>query len=413
MATTGSERVTPARERELDLVLYGATGFVGALTAAHLARRLAGTDVRVALAGRSLSRLESLRAGLPGAQDWPLLTADATDPDALRALARRTTVVATTVGPYLRHGHLLARACATEGTHCTDLTGEALYVRECLDQLDEVAAGTGARLVSSTGFDSVPSDLAALLCHEAATADGAGGLTDTTLVVTALRGGVSGGTVDSLRLMVDTITSDPAARRALLDPFLLGPFTPGALPAQPADGFLARRHDGAWVAPFVMAPYNTRVVRRSAGMLGYGPHFRYEEVLRTGRGPAGAAAAAAVAVGVGALAGGLAVPPTRWLLDKVLPEPGEGPSVATQERGHFTTVTTAATTSGARYVTTVAAQGDPGYSATAVMFGEAALALALDPLPAGAGVLTPAVGIGAGLASRLRDCGFTVATTRR
>src|SRR5579884_2734387 len=191
-----SNRNFPTREdarmtREFDLVLYGASGFVGKLTAEHLA--VAAPDgVTVALAGRSLSKLESVRASLPArAADWPLIAADAHDPAALASLARRTTAVATTVGPYLAYGVPLVEACAEAGTHYADLTGEVLFMRRTADKLHDVAAASGARIVHACGFDSIPSDLGVLLLHELAGDDA---LTDTTLAVTEMRGGLSGGT---------------------------------------------------------------------------------------------------------------------------------------------------------------------------------------------------------------------------
>jgi short subunit dehydrogenase-like uncharacterized protein len=401
-------------DREHDLVLFGATGFVGRLTAAHLATA-APAGTRIALAGRSRDRLEAVRAALPpAAADWPLVVADSSDAAAMSSLAGSTTAVATTVGPYHRYGRELVTACAEQGTHYADLTGEVLFVRDCIDRLHETAQRSGARIVHACGFDSVPSDLGVLLAAERADADEAGELTDTTMLVVSMRGGISGGTIDSMRGLVDEVRRDSSARRLLQDPHALAGDRGAEHAAQPGDAFVAKRYDGRWVAPFVMASFNTRIVRRSNELLDrpFGKAFRYTEVMSVGRSPAGPLLAAGVAVGVGGLAAGLALKPTRVLLDRVLPSPGEGPSEKTRERGHFTTQTTADTTSGARYRTTIRAQGDPGYAATAVMLGEAGLALALDDLPEAAGVLTPASGIGAGLAARLRVQGFVITTER-
>lgn len=401
-------------DRKYDAVVFGATGFVGRLTAAYLAGA-SPAGARIALAGRSRTKLEQVRDGLPeAAHDWPLLVADSSSASDMAGLAAATTAVATTVGPYLKHGTPLAEACADAGTHYADLTGEVLFVRDCVDRLHDRALRSGARIVHACGFDSVPSDLGVLLCAEAASADGAGELTDTTMLVAAMRGGVSGGTLDSLRGMVDEMKRNPDARRLMADPHALTADRSAEHEPQPRDGFLAARYDGRWVAPFVMAPFNTRVVRRSNELLErpFGKAFRYREVMSVGRSPAGPLIAAGVAGGVGALAFGMAVPPTRALLDRVLPAPGEGPSEAAREKGHFRTETTAATTGGASYRTTIAAKGDPGYAATAVMLGEAVLALALDELPDAAGVLTPASGIGVRLADRLRTAGFRIETAR-
>lgn len=400
-------------DRSYDIIVFGATGFVGQLTASYLARS-APAGVRIALAGRSQSRLEASREALPAAAaHWPLVVVDAADSAALADLAASTRVVATTVGPYVKHGLPLVEACARAGTHYADLTGEVLFVRDSIDRAHDEAVSSGARIVHACGFDSIPSDLSVLLAAERARVDGAGALEATTLLVVAMRGGASGGTIDSLRGQLDAMKSNPAVRKIVADPHALSPdraTEPDHGPER--DAFLTRREDGRWVAPFVMATFNTRIVRRSNALTGwsYGRTFRYSEVLGVGRTPAAPLLAAGVAVGVGALAVGLALKPTRLLLDRVLPAPGEGPSEQARARGYFHLETTATTTSGRRYRTTVKAQGDPGYAATAVMLGESALALALDELPTAAGVLTPATGIGLPLVHRLRAAGFILET---
>jgi short subunit dehydrogenase-like uncharacterized protein len=397
--------------RELDVVLHGATGFVGRLTAAYLAAH-APSGTRIALSGRSLERLQRVRDDLgPAASGWPLIVADSASPSDLAALAAGSRVVATTVGPYARHGLPLVEACAEAGTQYADLTGEVLFVRASIDRYDATARRTGARVVHACGFDSVPSDLAVLLLHRAAAADGAGSLTATTLSA-HLRGGVSGGTLESVREQVATMRRDAGARRLVRDPYALSP-DPAREPDLGHQSDLVRvgfdRTLGEWVAPFVMAPFNTRVVRRSNALQGwaYGHDLRYREVLGFGRGPAAPLVAAAATATLGALAAGLAVPGAGILLDRLPPAPGEGPSTVTRERGWFRMRTVARTTGGRRYVATVAGAGDPGYAATSVLFGESALALALDDLPPSPGsVLTPATAIGMPLVDRLRRAGM-------
>ncbi|HEX4654545.1 MAG TPA: saccharopine dehydrogenase NADP-binding domain-containing protein [Mycobacteriales bacterium] len=406
-------------EDKLDVVLYGATGFVGTLTAAYLLRA-APPDARIGLAGRSRQRLEELRQRLGGpAMSWPLIVADSADRGALDELARRTTAVATTVGPYSKYGLPLVAACAEAGTHYADLTGELLFMRRTIDEFDGPARQSGARIVHNAGFDSIPSDLGVMVLHDLVAADGAGDLEDTTFLVTALRGGVSGGTIDSMRTSLKEMAGDPERRRLTLDPYALSPQRDKEPDAESSswgsEGDLRSvvydRDLGQWLAPFVMAQVNTRVVRRSNALQdwAYGRRFRYREVMSGGAGPLGLARAGAITGGLAAMMGAMALPPTRAVLDRVLPKPGEGPSEKTRTRGHFRIEIHTRTTSGAHYVATVAAQGDPGYAATAVMFGESALALGLDGdrLPPRAGVLTPATGIGAPLVDRLRAQGFT------
>jgi short subunit dehydrogenase-like uncharacterized protein len=400
----------PARTH--DLVVYGATGFVGRLLASYLSVA-APPGLRLALAARSRSRLEQVRGELPAAaRDWPLVEADSTDAASLAALAASTRVLATTVGPYLRHGLPVVEACARAGTHYADLTGEVLFVRRAIDATDAVARDTGARIVHACGYDSIPSDLSVLLLAERARADGAGGLHDVQLVATA-RGGVSGGTVDSVRAQFEELGRDTTARRVVGDPYALSPDRDAEPDTrQPRDaGPPSRTPDGRWTAPFVMAPFNTRVVRRSNALQdwAYGRGLRYGEVMGCGWGIPGAAAATAITAALAGFAAAMSLPPTRSLLDRVLPDPGSGPGEQTRARGWFRMEVDATTGSGRRYRATAAGQGDPGYAATAVMLGETVLGLALDGdrLPDRAGSLTPATALGPVLVERLRAAGHT------
>jgi short subunit dehydrogenase-like uncharacterized protein len=396
-----------------DVVVYGATGFVGRLVAEHLAAH-APEGTQIALAGRSLEKLARFNRW-----DWPVIVADADDQAALQKLAESARVVITTVGPYAKYGRGLANACAVAGTDYVDLTGEVLFVRDSLAENHEPARASGARIVHSCGFDSIPSDLGVHLLHAQATADGAGALTDTTLVVTKLRGGLSGGTIDSIRNQVDVLKNDRALRRAVADPYALSPNRaeepdlgrqPDLVTLRAADVDPSLR---GRLAPFVMAPYNTRVVRRSNALRdwAYGRRFRYREAMSVGSSPLSPVFAAATKAAVAGSVLALALPPTRFVADRLLPKPGQGPSERTQRTGHFTIDVFTTTESGARYKARVKASGDPGYAATAVMLSEAALALAGLPKAEG-GVLTPATGIGDALVERLRAAGLELSTRR-
>jgi short subunit dehydrogenase-like uncharacterized protein len=403
---------TTGQGRDHDVVVFGATGFVGRLTAAYLAEH-APAGVRIALGGRSRTRLQEARDALgPRAADWPLIEADSLDADAMDVLARSTRVIATTVGPYHRFGLPLVRACAAAGTHCADLTGEVLFMRASIDAAHEAAAASGARIVHTCGFDSIPSDLGVLLLAEHAKREGLGELEGTTLVVKAISGGASGGTIDSMRGQLDEARADRASRKVMLDPYSLSPdraAEPDLGSERDPLGVIRDPELGGFLAPFVMGTVNTRVVRRSNALQGhaYGRRLRYRELMLGGGLPFGPAKAGAIAGGLVALMTGLSLPPTRKVLDKVLPAPGEGPSEAQREKGFFRIDVHTTTSSGARLVCEIAAPGDPGYKATAVMLGESALALALDEdrLPAAAGVLTPATAMGDVLVQRLRGAG--------
>jgi short subunit dehydrogenase-like uncharacterized protein len=402
-------------DRELDVVVFGATGFAGRLVAGYLAGHAAG-GVRIGLAGRSGRRLADVRAGLgTAASDWPLIVADSADPVSLAALARAARVVVSTVGPYRALGLALVEACAGAGTDYADLTGEVLFIRDSIDRCHDTAAAAGARIVHCCGFDSVPSDLGVLGLHEATGADGAGDLVDTTLVVTALRGRVSGGTLASMMGQQAEMRASAQLREIAADPYALSPDRAAEpdLGDERDPGWA--RYDaglGMWTGPFVMAGINTRVVRRSNAMLGwaYGRQFRYREVIGFGAGPAAPLLAGAASSALKAAEAGLAFGPSRALLARLLPSTGQGPGERARRTGYFRIQIHARTSAGGRYLGAVEAQGDPGYAATSVMLGETALCLALDrdQLPDQAGILTPATAMGAALAARLRSAGHTL-----
>jgi len=405
--------------RELDLVLLGATGFVGRLTAGYLAEH-APPGLRIGLAGRSEKRLAAVRDGLgSAAQTWRVLAADSTDPGGARSLARTAGVIATTVGPYRRLGLPLAQACAEAGTDYADLTGEVLFIRDTMASCQPAAARTGARIVHSCGFDSVPSDLAVLLTHDATATDGAGDLEDTILVLMAIRGGVSGGTLASALGQIDDVRASTGNRRIVADPYALSPDRAAEPDLGDERDLSGIRYDPGlqlWTGPFIMASFNTRIVRRSNALQGwaYGRQLRYREVTGFGVGTGAPVRALAVTAASTALMAGLALRPSRALLRPVLPKPGEGPGEKARRTGFFRLQVHARTAAGARYLTRVEARGDPGYAATAVMLGESALCLTLDRdrLPDRAGVLTPATAMGAVLTNRLRSAGHTYETAR-
>jgi short subunit dehydrogenase-like uncharacterized protein len=403
-----------SEQREHDVVVYGATGFVGKLTAEYLAQR-APSEARIALGGRSAEKLERTRAEIGGrAVDWPLVVADSSDEAAVAALAASTRAVATTVGPYAKYGMPLLAACASAGTHYADLTGEILFMRRAIDAHHETAKASGARIVHACGFDSIPSDLGVLSLHQHASAGGLGDLGDTTYVVMGVKGGPSGGTIDSLRGQIDEAKSDPAVRRIAADPYALSP-------DRSAEPDLGNERDpmkvlhepeiGGYMAPFFMGPLNTRVVRRSNALqdYAYGRKFRYRELMRGGELPMGPIVAGAIVGGLAALYGGMSFGPTRKLLDRILPDPGEGPDEEAREKGYFKIAVHSFTSSGAHIVCDIKASGDPGYKATGVMLGESALCLALDgdKLPDAGGVLTPSTAMGAVLTERLRAAGHS------
>jgi short subunit dehydrogenase-like uncharacterized protein len=404
----------PAPTRDFDIVVYGATGFVGMLVVDYLARHAPPT-MRIGLAGRNPARLVEVRNRAAAAADWELLIADSDAPDTLVTMAARTKVLITTVGPYLKYGLPVVAACAEQGTHYVDLTGEVLFMRRSIDEYDAAAKASGARIVHSCGFDSIPSDLGVFALHQAAARDGDGTLERTRFALVQASGGFSGGTVASLLGQLDAVERDGSLRKIVGDPYALSPDR--SAEPDPGDGgdLMAMAFDRqlkSWVSPFVMASVNTRVVRRTNALLGfpYGKAFRYQEVTAHGAGPLGAARAAALAGGMGVGMAALAFGPSRGLVGRFLPQPGDGPDEAARERGRFAVRLVSRTSSGRRVDGLVAAQGDPGYLATSMMISECALALALqeEQLPDVAGVLTPATALGQVAIDRLRAAGMTI-----
>jgi len=399
-------------DRELDIVLWGASGFTGRLVAAHLLRRCGvGDDLRWALGGRSEARLASVReeigreTGL-AAGELPLVVGDALDAGSMDGLARRARVVCTTVGPYARYGDELVAACARHGTHYCDLTGELQWMRRTIDAHDEHARASGARIVHTAGFDSIPSDLGVHFLQREMKRRHGVPCRRIAYGVRGFSGGFSGGTVASMLYMMEEAEKDPSIRRLLADPYALNP--EGERQGPDGPDRTGPRYDedfDAWTAPFVMAAINTRVVRRSNALLGYayGRDFRYDEAVLTGAGVAGLAKAAATTAGTAGAMLLTAVPPLRRLAGRFLPEPGEGPSKAAREAGYYDIDLYGEHPDDAGKSLRAHVHGDmdPGYGSTSKMLGEAALCLARDELHAPGGVTTPAACMGDALLERL------------
>ena len=374
--------------REFDIIGYGATGFTGRLVAEYLSHSGAA---RWAMAGRSLTKLQEVRDLIAAPADTPLVVADANDPAALRALCERTTVVLTTVGPYQLHGGALVAACAATGTAYVDLCGEPAWMRQMIDAHHETARRTGARIVFSCGFDSIPFDLGVLTLQDAAKARFGRPVPRVKGRVRKMQGGFSGGTAASLKATLAAAARDPALLGLLIDPFALAPGFKG--PSQPKG--LLPEYDGsieAWVAPFIMAPINTKNVHRTnflLGSAGYGADFVYDEmIVAPGLGEMGRAAAEAIAR-INPLAG-----------DKG-PKPGDGPSKEERDAGFYDILFVAEGPDGERLDCVVTGDRDPGYGSTSKMIAETALCLVEDVAGDG-GIWTPGALMGQVLADRLQ-----------
>jgi short subunit dehydrogenase-like uncharacterized protein len=423
--------IIPPREgRRFDIVVWGATGFTGKLVAEYLARReeSAGPGARLAwaLAGRSREKLESVRAMLaaefPRAKDLPILTGDGRDRASLDPIVRDTRVLITTVGPYALHGRALVGACVDAGTDYVDLTGETPFIRDMIDEHHLRAIQTGARIVHSCGFDSIPSDLGVLMMQEHAKAKYGARIDAIKHLFGEMKGGPSGGTIATIMNAVDEATTNPRVRRIAANPYALDPGHQGRGP-DGADQMGVRfdKESGFWTGPFVMAAINTRIVRRSNALLdyAYGSDFRYSEAMSFKAGARGFFQASSVSAGTNGMLLALLAPPVRGLLQKrVLPKAGEGPSKATRDAGYFTTrlYGEVATKAGkVKLLGTVKGTSDPGYGETSKMLGESALSLLLDgaAIRSQGGVLTSASCMGMPLVERLRRVGMTFEVTER
>lgn len=390
--------------RNYDVVVYGATSFVGQILCRYLVRRH-GTDdsLRWAIAGRSATKLDEV-ARATGA-DVPRIVADAGDRPALDALATSTQVVVSTVGPYSLYGSPLVGAVVEAGGDYCDLTGEVQWMRRMIDAHQARASVTGARIVHTCGFDSIPSDLGTWFTQQRAIEEFGEPCREVAMSVAAARGGVSGGTAASGMQMFEEMSHNPELRKELANPYVLAPVDQRSGPKQPGLGRPRRdpRFE-SWVAPFVMAPTNSAVVLRSHALLGqpWGREFTYGETMMTGDGLTGGVAAWAMTAGLATFAGAASFSPTRKLLGKVIPKPGAGPSEAKQQAGYFDLRFVGRTASGQEIHTKVTGDADPGYGSTAKMLGESAVAfLDLDPSNVGGGFWTPASAFGDSLIERL------------
>ncbi len=397
-----------AETREFDLVVMGATGFTGRLVAEHLLARH-GTDgeLRWALAGRNPAKLEEIRAGLgENAAGLPLITADSHDRASLDSLVQKTRVICTTVGPYALHGSDLVAACCEHGTDYCDLSGEVPWMRKMIDRHAGAAEKSGARIVHCCGFDSIPSDLGVWFLQNAAQERFGKPLERVRLRVKAAKGGLSGGTFASMLNIVEESRRDEETAKVLKNPFALCPPDARKGPRQPyVSGPKFDAAIGSWMAPFIMAAINTRVVHRANALqdYAYGKGFRYDEAVLTGKGIGGRARATMVSLGMGAFALGAAMGPTRSLLKKmVLPKPGEGPSPEQREAGFFNILVEGRTAEGRTLQARVKGDRDPGYGSTSKMIGESALCLAQDiGDEIAGGFWTPATALNGKLRERL------------
>ncbi len=390
--------------REFDLVVFGATGFTGKLVADYIAR--ATPQPRWAIAGRNKDKLEALGLRVP------VLVADALDAKAIAAIAQRTKVICTTAGPYAKYGNEIVAACAEYGTHYCDLAGEVQWMRRMIDAHHERALASGARIVHTCGFDSIPSDLGTWALQQEMIKAYGRPASSVTALFGESSGAVSGGTVASGMQTAIEASADRSIRKILGNPYALDPDPYANRPSAPDESSIGWSAPlKMFTVPFLMAGINTRVVRRSHALAGFpwGEDFVYREVMSTPGSPRGLAMATAIAGGLAGIAFAMKRPRLRELLARRAPQPGDGPSAENRANGYWKTRFIGV--AGNHQLAYIAGDthGDPGYGSTAKMLGESALSLALDPLSAPGGVTTPSVAMGQFLLDRLRRAGLTFA----
>lgn len=389
-----------------DVIIFGATGFTGRLIAEYL-NTLSETDasLRWAMAGRSITKLEEVRSllGIPASAS--LIEADASDAQAMSALVKQTKVIITTVGPYQHYGEVLATACAQEGTDYVDLCGEPAWMAQMIPKLDSPAKASGARIVFSCGFDSIPFDLGVVFLQGEAQRQFNAAATHVRGRVRVMKGGVSGGTIASAIATIEKIAHDPEQQKAMTNPFALTPGFRG--PRQP-NGSLAAYDVLAqsWTGPFVMAVINTKNVHRTNALLGHawGRDFTYDERMICGDGAGGKRRAIKMQRQAKLQNVLLWFRPTRALLRYfVLPKPGEGPTLEQRANGRYDVLFIGETADKQIVKVSVAGDRDPGYGSTAKMITQSALCLVqdVDQMMTGGGVWTPGSAMGVTLIKRL------------
>jgi short subunit dehydrogenase-like uncharacterized protein len=372
---------------EFDIIVYGATGYTGRLVAEYLAQRYGvGGEVKWAMAGRSATKLAEVRDLIGAPKETPLVVADAEKPADLEAMVGRAKAIITTVGPYQLYGNALVAACAAAGTDCLDLSGEPNWMRTVIDAHSETAKKTGARIVHSCGFDSIPFELGVYFAEETAKANLGAYVPRVKGRIRGIRGGLSGGTAASGAATMTAIQKDPSLMALMMNPFALTPGFQG--PDQPPGMAVERDEDvGADVGPFMMAAINTKNVHRSNALQGHpwGRDFKYDEMS-------------------------IVIPgaPTEFSGMENAPKPGEGPTPEEREAGFFDIVFIAIADDGRKVKVSVKGDRDPGYGSTSKMLAESAICLVKDCANVPGGVWTPGAAMGSKLIDRLqKNAGLT------
>lgn len=395
--------------KEFDIIVFGASSFVGKILCNYLVNEYLEPNLSWAIAGRSEAKLRELKQSLgPAAAKLPLIVADSSEESALRSMCERTAVIISTVGPYALYGELLIKACASTGTDYCDLTGEPQWIRRMIDRYQTYAETRGARIVNSCGFDSIPSDLGVRFLQQQSLLHFGSYCTQVKMRVKNTRGGVSGGTIASMVNLYREMATDPAIRAEMQDFYSLCPADFGDRVAQRDIGVEYDKDFNSWVGPFVMAAINTRIVLRSNALRAepYAAVFAYDEGTLTGTGRPGEKKARRLARGARLMGLVMTVRSLRWLASRfLLPKPGTGPSPKAQREGCYDLRFFGRTEQGEEIMVKVTGDRDPGYGSTAKMLAQAAISLRrdVDKGEVRGGFWTPASVFGDKLIARLQN----------
>ena len=410
--SSSDKKASNSDKRDYAVVLYGATSFVGQITAHYLAEFLANNKnengaVTWAIAGRDQEKLNELQSNLASKVD--IIIANSDDAVSLDVMTKQTQVIISTVGPYLKYGEPLIKSCVDNGTDYVDLTGEAIFIKDMMDKYQEAAKQSGARIVNSCGFDSIPSDLGVYFTQKQAKAKFDSVCDVIHMRVKAAKGGLSGGTIASMATIFEEVGQNKSRRKQVANPYLLN--DDKDVPKVRQNNVSKPEYDSEhkrWLAPFVMASINTRIVHRSNQLLGYeyGRDFKYDEAMWMKDGIRGKLSSYAMSAVLLGFATAMIIKPSRELLSKhVLPKSGSGPSKEEQENGYFDIRLFGQTAKKDNVATKVTGDKDPGYGSTSRMLSQAALCLAQDisKEEVDGGFWTPASAMGDKLLMRLEE----------
>ena len=393
------------KSREFDVIVWGASGFTGKLVAEYLFNKYgSNNDLKWAIAGRDYSKLELVRDEVAN-RLIPIVIANSDDIQSLNLMIKRTRVICTTVGPYAKYGSKLVSSCVNNQTHYCDLAGEVQWIRKMIDEHHEIAKANGTKIVNSCGFDSIPSDLGVYFIQKQSLEKYNQKAKHIKMRVAGAKGGISGGTYESLSNVSKEAYSDKDIFKVVIDPYGLNPLGElNGLDKYDLRKIIYDKASDSWIGPFVMAAINTKIVRRSNALSGYayGKDFMYDEATLSGKGLKGKFRAYVSALPLALLMSAKPGSFLKKIIDIILPKPGEGPNKDKRESGFYNLRFYITLEDQSNAFAKVVGDMDPGYGSTSKMLGESAVCLAKDILPDSSGVLTPSIAMGDAILDRLQ-----------